>query len=79
VDIQSNVVTVEVDNIAPTLTLSFSSLAGDCAHFGEGAVFTGNFSANDPHFGGFSFEILPPGPANGVLPSPASGSSTHLG
>ncbi|MFD1612448.1 hypothetical protein ACFSCW_11615 [Sphingomonas tabacisoli] len=79
VDIQSNVVVVEVDNVAPTLTLDFTSLAGDCAHFGEGSVFTGNFSATDPHFGGFSFQILPSGPANGVLPTPASGSSVHLG
>lgn len=79
VDIQSNVVTVEIDNVAPTLTLNFTTLAGDCAHFGEGAVFSGNFTVSDPHFGGFSFEILPPGPANGVLPSPASGASSHLG
>lgn len=79
VDIQSNVETVEIDNGVPTLTLDFTTLAGDCAHFGEGAVFTGNFSVNDPHFGGFSFEILPPIPANGVLPSPASGASTYLG
>lgn len=79
VDILSNVVTVEVDNVAPALTLDFTTLAGDCAHFPEDAVFIGNFSVNDPHFGGFSFEILPPGPANGVLPSPASGASVHLG
>lgn len=79
VDIQSNVVTVEVDNVGPTITLNFTTLAGDCAHFGEGAVFTGDFSVNDPHFGSFSFEILPPIPANGVLPSPASGASVHLG
>lgn len=79
VDIKSNVVVVEVDNQAPVLTLDFTSLPGDCAHFGEGAVFTGAFSVTDPHFGGFSFSILPPGPANGVLPTPASGSSVHLG
>lgn len=79
VDIQSNVVVVEVDNVAPTLTLDFTTLAGDCAHFGEGAVFTGNFSVTDLHFGGFSFQILPAGPANGVLPAPASGTSVHLG
>jgi hypothetical protein len=79
VDIESNVVTVEIDNTAPTLTLDFTTLAGDCAHFGEGAIFSGNFSVTDPHFGGFSFEILPPGPAHGVLPSPAAGASFHLG
>jgi hypothetical protein len=30
-------------------------------------------------FGSFSFTILPPGPANGVLPTPPSGTSTQLG
>ena len=79
VDIQSNVVTVEVDNAAPSITLDFTSLAGDCAHFDENAIFTGAFTVTDPHFGSYSFEILPSGPANGVLPVPASGSSTHLG
>jgi hypothetical protein len=79
VDIQSNIVVVEIDNKAPDLTLDFSSLPGDCAQFGEGAVFTGNFSVTDPHFGAFSFQILPSLPANGVLPTPPSGTSVHLG
>ena len=79
VDIQSNVVTIEVDNNAPEITLNFTSLAGDCAHFAENTIFTGTFTATDPHFGGFSFEILPPGPAAGVLPAPASGASVSLG
>lgn len=79
IDIVSNVVTVEIDNVQPTLSLDFTTLAGDCAHFGEGAVFTGNFSVHDAHFGNFSFQILPPGPANGVSPVPGSGSSTHSG
>lgn len=78
VDIKSNVVTVEIDNIQPTLNLEFTTLAGDCAHFDEGAVFTGNFSVIDQHFGGYYFRILPTGPANGVLPSPASGASAYL-
>lgn len=78
-DIESNVVVVEIDNKAPTLTLDFSSLPGDCAQFAEDAVFTGNFTVTDPHFGSYSFQILPAGPANGVLPTPASGTSVHLG
>jgi hypothetical protein len=78
-DIESNVVVVEVDNQSPVLTLDFSALPGDCAQFPEDAVFTGNFSVTDPHFGSYSFQILPGGPANGVLPVPASGVSVHLG
>jgi hypothetical protein len=78
-DIESNVVTVHVDNEPPVLTLGFTSLAGDCAHFQENAVFTGEFTIADPHFGSFHFEILPNGPANGVLPMPASGASLWLG
>jgi hypothetical protein len=78
VDIKSNVVTVEVDNEAPVLNLEFTSLAGDCAHFDEDAVFQGKFSVLDPHFGGFSFQILPNGPAHGVLPTPPSGASIYL-
>jgi hypothetical protein len=79
VDIKSNVVTVEVDNQAPVLNLGFTTLAGDCAHFNDGAVFEGVFSVSDPHFGGFSFQILPSGPAHGVVPTPPSGASTFLG
>ncbi|HMG47243.1 MAG TPA: hypothetical protein VK614_07265 [Allosphingosinicella sp.] len=78
VDIKSNVVVVEIDNEAPVLSLGFTTLAGDCAHFDEGAVFNGTFSVNDPHFGSFSFAILPPGPAGGVLPVPPSGASIYL-
>lgn len=78
VDIQSNVVTVEIDNEAPAVTLAFTLVGGDCAHFDENTVFNGTFSVTDPHFGAFSFEILPPGPAAGVLPSPASGRSLYL-
>jgi hypothetical protein len=78
VDIQSNVVTVEVDNEAPVLNLEFTGLPGDCAHFAEKAIFQGKFSVIDPHFGGYSFQILPTGPAHGVLPTPASGASTYL-
>jgi hypothetical protein len=65
--------------MAPEITLSFSTLSGDCAHFQENAVFEGDFTIADPHFGSFSFEILPSGPAHGVLPSPASGTSVFLG
>jgi len=79
VDIKSNVVTVHVDNKDPDITLAFASLVGDCAHFEENKVFTGLYTVIDPHFGSFSFEILPPGPANGKLPTPPSGVSVHLG
>ena len=78
-DIKSNVVTVEIDNQAPVLDLAFTTLAGDCAHFGEASVFQGTYSVSDPHFGGFSFGIMPTGPAAGVLPTPPSGASIYLG
>jgi hypothetical protein len=78
-DIESDVVTVHIDNMAPEITLSFSTLSGDCAHFQENAVFEGDFTIADPHFGSFWFEILPSGPAHGVLPAPATGKSVFLG
>jgi len=77
-DMQSEIVAVEIDNEAPEVSLAFTSLAGDCAHFGEGAVFTGTFSATDPHFRSFAFEILPTGPAHGVKPLPAGGASIYF-
>ena len=80
-DVHSNVVTVLVDNTDPTAELSINLPAGgadDCADYELGATITGSYTATDTHFGGFSFEILPPGPANGNLPTPASGSSPTL-
>jgi hypothetical protein len=75
-DVHSNVVTVLIDNTAPTIDFDIDLGAGvDCADFDVGATFTGTYTATDEHFGRFSFEILPAGPAHGVLPSPPSGAS----
>lgn len=74
-DLHSNVVTVLVDNTAPDAELSIDVGAGAvCADFHVGDTFTGRYTARDTHFGSFSFAIRPPVPANGVLPTPASGS-----
>lgn len=78
-DIHTSPVTVRVDNTAPTATLDIALGTGvDCADFDLGDSFSGNFVATDEHFRRFWFSILPPGPANGVLPSPSSGRSVFL-
>jgi hypothetical protein len=76
-DIQSNVVTVLVNNQAPTATLT--PTFGECGKLAPGDTITGVFTATATDFGTFYFTILPPGPANGVLPVPASGTSIMLG
>jgi hypothetical protein len=79
-DRHSNVVTVLIDNRRPDVHLDITLLGGvTCADFDPGAVFHGTFSATDTHFGSFQFQILPADHAHGVLPMPASGSSTHYG
>jgi hypothetical protein len=79
-DHHSNVVTVLIDNTLPDVQLDISLLGGvTCADFEPGAVFHGMFSATDAHFGSVQFQILPVDHAHGVLPAPASGSSTHYG
>ena len=76
-DLQSDVVTVLVNNETPgaVLTPSF----GECGKLAPGDTFTGVFTATATDFGSFGFTILPPGPANGVLPAPPSGVSLFLG
>jgi hypothetical protein len=75
-DIHSNVVTIHVDNTAPTAELDIDLGAGvECADFNLGVTFTGRYTASDTHFGSFSFLLRPAGPANGVLPVPPRGSS----
>jgi hypothetical protein len=79
-DVHSNVVTALVDNVGPVATLDIDLGTGvQCADFNTGAVFTGTFDATDDYFGGFSFEIQPSGPAHGILPVPASGTSVAFG
>jgi hypothetical protein len=78
-DAHSNVVTVLVDNTAPVAEPLSLTLGGVCGDFNPGDTIQGHFTATDDDFGGFSFVILPPGPANGVLPSPASGASIYFG
>jgi hypothetical protein len=78
-DIHSNMVTILVDNTRPEVDLDIDLGAGvDCADFEAGATFTGTYTATDDYFRQFWFEILPSGPAGGVLPSPPSGLSSHL-
>ncbi|HEY1983962.1 MAG TPA: hypothetical protein VGG85_01050 [Terracidiphilus sp.] len=76
-DIQSDVVTVQVNNDAPTAILS--PTFGECGKLAPGDSITGVFTATASDFGSFGFSILPPGPANGVLPAPPSGASVKLG
>jgi len=79
-DVHSNVVSALIDNQAPDALLDIDLGMGvQCADFNTGVVFTGTFTASDEHFGGFSFQILPSGPAHSVLPAPASGSSVFFG
>ena len=78
-DIHSNMVTILVDNTRPEVDLDIDLGTGvDCADFEVGATFTGTYTATDDYFRQFWFEILPSGPAGGVLPSPPSGLSSHL-
>jgi hypothetical protein len=76
-DIQSNVSTVLVNNEAPVAVLS--PTFGECGKVAPGDTISGTFTATATDFGSFYFTILPPGPANGVLPAPASGASIKLG
>ncbi len=76
-DIQSDIVVVLVNNETPTATLT--PTFGECGKVAPGAVISGVFTATATDFGSFGFTILPPGPAHGVLPTPAGGSSTWLG
>jgi hypothetical protein len=80
-DVHSNVVTVMVNNTPPVAFVDIDLGGGGspCGDFSPGDPITGNFTATSQYFGSFSFVILPPGPANGVLPTPASGQSTFLG
>jgi hypothetical protein len=75
-DAHSNVVTALVDNRLPVALLDINLGVGvECADFAPGATFTGHYTATDLHFKEFSFVIRPGGPAHGILPSPASGTS----
>jgi len=76
-DIQSNVVTVLVNNETPVATLM--PTFGECGKLAPGDPITGIFTATATDFGSFGFTILPPGPAHGVLPVPPSGLSVKLG
>ncbi len=76
-DIQSNVSAVLVNNEAPVAVLT--PTFGECGKVAPGDIISGTFTATATDFGSFYFTILPPGPANGVLPAPASGVTVKLG
>ena len=76
-DLHSDVVTVLVNNETPAAVLTPSF--GECGQLAPGDTISGVFTATATDFGSFGFTILPPGPANGVLPMPASGTSLFLG
>lgn len=76
-DIQSNVVTVLINNETPVATLT--PTFGECGKLAPGDSISGVFTATATDFGSFGFTILPPGPAHGVLPVPSSGLSVQLG
>jgi len=80
-DVHSNVVTVMINNTAPVAFVDINLGGGGavCGDFSPGDTITGDYTATSPYFGSFWFEILPAPPANGVLPAPASGTSTYLG
>ena len=79
-DAHSNVVTVLVNNQAPVALLQIDLGGGvECADFSPGDTFKADYTATATDFGWFNFVILPPGPANGVLPVPASGASSLYG
>jgi len=79
-DVHSNVVTVLVNNEQPGATLQIDLGGGvECADFSPGDSFKVDYTATASDFGQFSFVIRPAGPANGVLPVPAAGSSTWYG
>ena len=80
-DAHSNVVTVMINNTAPVAFVDINLGGGGavCGDFSPGDTINGDYTATSPYFGSFWFEILPGPPANGVLPAPASGTSTYLG
>jgi hypothetical protein len=79
-DVHSNVVTVLVNNAVPVALLDINLGGGvECGDFSPGDTFTGDYTASASDFGSFSFVIRPAGPAHGVLPSPASGTSSWYG
>ena len=55
----SNVVTVYLDNTAPTAAIQITSGAGDCADFSVGDPISGTYSATDTHFHSLSLNVLP--------------------
>ncbi len=81
-DAHSNVVTVLVNNDQPVALLDIT-MGGECGDFNPGDDFSGSYTATASDFGWFSFVIQPSGPpsypSHGVLPVPASGTSTEYG
>ncbi|WP_346294139.1 hypothetical protein [Sphaerothrix gracilis] len=71
----SNVVTVRLDNIAPSVALSITSGGGNCADFTIGDLISGTYSATDEHFGSLRLMVLPDevggSPTGGAFTSPA--------
>lgn len=71
----------------PPLTITEATFNGasipaiGCGQFPVGTILKGKYKVHDPgttspnqHFGGFSLNVIPDGPAHGVSPSPVGGS-----
>lgn len=52
-------VTVMLDNVAPSPSISITSGGGSCADFASGTPISGDYSALDDHFSSYEFQIVP--------------------
>jgi hypothetical protein len=80
-DLNSEVVTIRIDNQAPVADLAFTMGMGVlCSKGSPGMILTGNFTASDENFGGYSFSIYPDDPSlNPKKQEVPSGVSTYKG
>ncbi|MFL6192974.1 MAG: hypothetical protein ACJ75H_02290 [Thermoanaerobaculia bacterium] len=81
-------VRVRIDNTVPTAAVAITGATFNgnpipppfgCGKFPVGTILTGTYEVHDPgtsspnqHFGGFSLDVIPDGPANGAVVNPAS-------
>lgn len=67
----SNVVSVRLDNTAPTADFEITSGSGDCGDFNTGDIIEGTYATSDEHFGSMAFEIIPALGGSFTQPLPA--------